>query len=110
MLSRIQSHFITKNNQGKCIKTMKIKENFVFERIMDENIIIPIGKEADQVHGIIRLNDSGAFLWDCLSNGKETNSQLEQALIDKYKIDPSVAREDVLFFINNLKSIGCLEF
>ena len=68
---------------------MKIKENFVFERIMDE---------------------SGAFLWYCLSNGKETNSLLEQALIDKYKIDPSVAREDVLCFINYLKSIGCLEF
>lgn len=77
---------------------------------MDENIIIPIGKEADQLHGIIRLNDTGAFLWYCLSNGKETNSLLEQALIDKYKIDPSVAREDVLCFINYLKSIGCLEF
>ena len=88
---------------------MKIKENFVFERIADENIIIPIGIEADKLHGIIRLNASGAFLWECLSNGKETNLQLEQALIDKYKIDPSIAKKDVLCFIDYLKSMGCLE-
>lgn len=42
---------------------MKIKEGFIIRQVGGENIVVPIGKTGKDFHGMIKLNDSGAFLW-----------------------------------------------
>lgn len=41
---------------------MKIKEGFIIRQVGGENIVVPIGKMGKDFHGMIKLNDSGAFL------------------------------------------------
>ena len=88
---------------------MKIKENYVLQRIEDECIIIPVGEEADRLHGVIRLNETGAFLWDLISSGDKSIDDLESALISEYVVDKVVARKEIEDFIVQLKDIGCID-
>ena len=50
---------------------MKIKDNYVLQTMADEYIVVPVGEEADRVHGIIKLNETGAFLWKRMAGEKQ---------------------------------------
>lgn len=69
-----------------------------------KHIIVPIGKESNNINGIIALNDTASFLWDILMNDV-TELDLVNALIEKYSIDRRTSQEAVhsflLFLIQN---------
>ena len=88
---------------------MKIKKNYVIQKIADEYIVVPISEEADRVHGVIRLNETGAFLWSILENKKVSKEDLENAVMDKYNVDRHIAHRDIDYFLNKINDIGCLE-
>ena len=47
---------------------MKIKNGFAKREIAGSYIVVPVGKEASEFNGMITLNESGSFFWDCLQN------------------------------------------
>ena len=53
---------------------MKIKDNYVLQEVAKEYLVVPIAEEADRLQGIIRLNESGAFLWKYLESGTDSHS------------------------------------
>lgn len=87
---------------------VKAKANFVLRQIADEYLIIPLADERDRVHGIIKLNESGARLWECLA-AEKSSDDLVCVLCDKYGIEQETAQRDVEEFINQLSEIGCIE-
>lgn len=88
---------------------MKIKENYVLQKVGDDCIVVPIAEEADRLHGVVSLNETGEYLWRRLLEGVELKSELETDLIQEYGISPDLAHNDVDSFILQLDSIGCLE-
>ena len=88
---------------------MKIKDNYVLQEVAKEYLVVPIAEEADRLQGIIRLNESGAFLWKYLESGTDDSSELEEIISKKYSIERHKAFEDVKCFIEQLRSMGCLE-
>lgn len=88
---------------------MRIKNNYVIQNIDNEFIVVPVGVETDIVHGVIKLNSSGGFIWNLLSDKDMTKSELEKSLMIEYDIDSQRAAKDVEAFINQLQSIGCIE-
>jgi len=89
---------------------MRIKYNYVLQTIVDEYIVVPIADEADRLHGVIKLNKTGAFLWNYLEVQNRSYENMVNAIINEYGIEYSVACNDVDMFINQLKSIGCIEY
>lgn len=87
---------------------MRIKDEFVLQELIDEYIVVPVGDESDRLHGIIRLNDTGAFLWKLLSQNDKTEDALVNALVDEYRIDIDTAKKDVNDFICVVKEYGCI--
>lgn len=87
---------------------MKIKEGFVLQELVDEYIVVPVGDEADRIHGVIRLNETGAFLWNLLSQKDQTAEDLVTELTREYLTDPDTAKGDVAGFIESIKELGCL--
>ena len=87
---------------------MIIKDGFVLQELVDDYIVVPVGDKADQIHGIIKLNSTGAFLWKLLSQNDQTEESLVKALTEQYTTDLGTAREDVTDFINVIKAYGCL--
>ena len=58
-------------------------------------------------NGIIRLNDTGRFLWEKLANDM-TEEQLAAALLAEYDIDEAGARSDISEFIAKLRKAELL--
>ena len=87
---------------------MKIKDDFVLQELVDEYIVVPVGEEADKLHGVIRLNNTGAFLWNHLSQKDQTIEDLAAAIMKEYSIDAADAKEDVVKFIEIIKELGCI--
>ena len=48
---------------------MRIKEGFVLEKVGDGYLAVAVGGRADSFSGLVRLNSTGAFLWNNLAEG-----------------------------------------
>ncbi len=81
---------------------MKIKDGFMLRKVGGQNVVVAIGKASLDFNGIIRLNDTGKFLWEQLKNDI-TEEQLLSAMLDEYDIDRETAEKDIAEFIVRLK-------
>ena len=88
---------------------MRIKDGFVLQELVDEFVVVPVGDEADRLHGIIRLNETGAFLWKLLSQNDQEEEDLVNVMTGGYSTDPETARKDVADFINAIREYGCIQ-
>lgn len=87
---------------------MKIKDGFVKRNIAGSDIVVPVGKNASEFNGMITLNESGAFFWDCLI--KETTAEdVVAKVLEVYEVTPEKAAEDVDQFISMLRENGLLD-
>lgn len=87
---------------------MKISKDFVLRKVIGENIVLPIGHATLQFNGMIRINDTGEFLWNHMQQNV-TQEELAQRLTEAYNVSLDQATLDVNEFITILESIGCIE-
>ncbi len=87
---------------------MKVKDNLVFQEVADEKIVVPVGTESENIGGIIKLNETGAFLWKILSKKDVTREELIDILCEEFHIERGTAKEDIDAFIKELSIMGCL--
>lgn len=66
---------------------IKIKEGFLLRKVAGDHVVVPVGEAGKVFHGMIRLNDTGAFLWEQCR--KETTKE-------------QVLRECETFSVNNV--------
>lgn len=78
---------------------MKIKMGFKLRSIDDLYVVIAGAGAAKDFHGMITLNETGAFLWKKLQDSA-SEEELVSALCAEYDVDPEVARNDVKKFID----------
>ena len=87
---------------------MKIKNGFVKRNIAGSEIVVPVGKTASEFNGMITLNESGAFFWDCLLQ-ETTADEVVKKVLDVYEVTPEKAAADVDKFITMLREHDLLE-
>ncbi len=88
---------------------MKIKKGFVLKEIAGQYVVVALGQASKIFNGIIKLNDSGKFIWDMLEKGAETD-EIVDALLEEYEgVDREIAEADVQKFIYELKGANILE-
>ncbi len=87
---------------------MKIAEGFILKNIAGTNIVVPVGANTVTFKAVITLNDSGAFLWQQLSEDK-TEEELVMAMLSEYDVDRQTAETDVAEFIENLTKAGLIK-
>ena len=86
---------------------MKIKDGFVLRNICDEFIVVAVGRQTLDFKGLIKLNESGAFLWEQLKTDR-TESELLAALTAEYAVDEETAKADITAFLSSLKEADLL--
>ena len=87
---------------------MKIKKGFIVRKIGGQNVAVAVGEASKEFNGMIKLNETGKFLWDLLEKGALIDELVEKVL-EEYEVDESTARADVEKFVENLKELGALE-
>ncbi len=87
---------------------MKIKDGFILQDMGTSHLAVAVGELADSFTSIVKLNSTGAFLWQrALSD--TTVEALAQSLVDTYGIDMDLAMRDTLMFVEILDKNGILE-
>ena len=87
---------------------MKIKGGFVVNKVGSQHVVVPVGEASMERHCMIRLNDTGAFLWGQLG-ADTTEDALVQALLAEYAVDDETARADVAAFLGKLRAADLFE-
>lgn len=87
---------------------MKIKNGFMLRKVGAQNVVVAVGEASRSFNGIIRLNDSGKYLWEKLQQ-ETTEQQLLSDMLNDYNIDEATARADIERFVQSLKGAGLLE-
>ena len=86
---------------------MKIKEGFVVRKIANQYMAVPVGARAKELHGMIGLNETAAFLWELLKENR-TEEELAELLYNEYEITEEKALETVKNFRKLLAKEGVL--
>ena len=87
---------------------MKIKEGFVLKELAGSSMVVPLGSQVVNFSSIIKLSESGAFLWQLLSEDK-TIDELTDAMLSEYDVDEDRAKADIEKFIKKLEEADLIE-
>ena len=87
---------------------MKIKDGFLLRKVGEQNIVVAVGEESRDFNGIIRLNETGRFLWERLQS-ETSEKNLVSAMLLEYDIDEATAENDTADFIASLREADLLE-
>lgn len=87
---------------------MKIKSGFAKRNIAGSEIVVPVGKAATEFNGMITLNGTGSFFWECLKDDI-TKEQLLNKVLETYDVTEELAKKDIDNFIDMLRKNNLLE-
>lgn len=87
---------------------MKIKKGFVMREVGGSNVVVPVGEMSKAFHGMINLNETGAFLWNFFGEERTIDDGVA-ALLGEYDVDEATAREEVGKFLETIKTYGFAE-
>ena len=82
---------------------MKINKDFVLRRVAGEAMLVPTGKAVASHNGLFMLTETGAFLWDKITDG------VGEELTEEYDTEKDEAEADVRDFLDKLQSFGIID-
>lgn len=87
---------------------MKLKKGFITHMLGEEQLMVAAGPAAKLFHGLVRSNETAAFIVDCLK--KETTlEEIVKKMVDTYTVDPARAEKDIRAVLDKLSAIGAIE-
>ena len=87
---------------------MKLKSGFVLRQIGGSYVVVAVGLQTLDFKGMIRLNETGAFLWEQLTSEERSKADLVAALTAEYEVDEDTASRDVDVFVGSLQDADLL--
>lgn len=88
---------------------MKIKKDIVLVGLGDAKMAVPVGKTADEIKGIIRLNETASFIWNCVNEGLE-KEQIARKMVESYSnVDFDTAMKCTEEIIEQMLKDGVIE-
>lgn len=86
---------------------MNIKLDFVLRDIAGDLLLVPAGKAALDLNGMLTLNEVGAEIWRMLPEVAD-EEELIAKLLEIYEVEEPELRADVTDFLNALRKMGIL--
>lgn len=86
---------------------MRVKSGYILREVAGNYIVVAVGKEAVDFNGLITTNETGAFLWEKLSDNI-SEEELIAAMLEEYEVDAETAAADISLFILKLKEAELL--
>lgn len=86
---------------------MKIKREFVLREIAGDILLVPTGKTALDLNGMLTMNAVGADIWKMLPEVKDED-EIVTRILAEYEADPEQVKRDVAEFLNKFRELGIL--
>ena len=87
---------------------MKLRQGFVTHMVQDTQMMVAAGKASKYFHGLVRSNETAAFIVDCLK-ADTTEGEIIEKLLAEYDASRDVIAKDVRAVLQKLAEIGALE-
>lgn len=87
---------------------MKLKDGFITYNTGDENLLVATGEAGKSFNGIVRNNETAAFIAELLKN-EITDDEIVNKILEEYDVDEKTARKDVKKLLDTFKREGFLE-
>lgn len=89
---------------------MKIKSGFVLEEVGGSYLAVAVGERAESFSALVKLNGTGAFLWNLMKDKDVTREELLDSVMNTYEgVSRERALADIIAFEAKLKDGGILE-
>ena len=85
----------------------KRNEDFVYRKIENETILVPIKNNVGDMGCIYNLNEVGAFVWEHL-DGEKTLDDLKNMVTQEFDVSAQEAEEDLIQFVGDLIDIEAI--
>ena len=89
---------------------MRIKSGFVLEEVGGAYLAVAVGDLTESFNGMVRLNSTGAFIWNLLGERELSREEIVVELVRAYD---GVTADDVMpgvvAFEEKLRSAGIIE-
>ena len=83
---------------------MKIREGYIIKKLGTGYVVVTVGQASRDFNGMIRLNPAGAFLWNSIKEGKDTDEKLVKAMLERYDdLDEATAKADLGEFLDSIR-------
>ncbi len=73
---------------------MQINKDFTIQKVGASYVAVPVGETSKTFHGMVRLNETGAFLWEKMKKDC-SEADLVEALLAEYEVSRETAERDV---------------
>lgn len=87
---------------------MKIKDGFMMHKVGERAVVVAVGENTKNFHGMINLNGTGEFLWKMLEKGA-TEGEMLDSMLETYEVEREEAEKGVEGFVEKLREAGVLE-
>jgi hypothetical protein len=89
--------------------TVRYERNpdFIFRKIVDEAVLVPIRRDVADMECIYTLSEVGALIWQEL-DAPATEAELQRAILDEYEADPETVSADLDRFLHGMVGIGAI--
>lgn len=88
---------------------MKLKYNFVTNKVADRIVAVAVGEDANKFSGFIKMNDTGAYIFNMLKNDV-TEDEIVASVEREYDgADSEQIRNTVKAFIVKLRESDVIE-
>ena len=81
---------------------MQIKKDFTIQKVGSSYVAVAVGESSKTFHGMIRLNETGAFLWKLMAEKNCSEDELVDAILAEYEVDRETVVADVRRIVDNL--------
>ncbi len=81
--------------------------DFIYRKIVDESVLVPIRQDVANMESIYTLNSVGADIWERLAK-PATQTDLQVTIFKEYDVDPEILAKDIERFLDEMTSIGAL--
>jgi len=87
---------------------MRINSDFTIQKVGTSYVAVPVGETSKTFHGMVRLNATGAFVWNLMVEKDCTEDDLVEALLETYEVDRETAAADVGRVVTILRENGII--
>lgn len=82
--------------------------NFIFRRIVEETILVPVYQDVADMDAIYTLNELGAFIWEKLAEPL-SQSLLQSKVLEEFDVDAGTVNDDLGVFLQEMEGIGAVK-
>jgi methyltransferase-like protein len=83
-------------------------QNFVFRKIDNDTLLVPIKNDVGDMDCIYNLNEVGAFVWEHL-DGEKSAQEIKNLILAEFDVSVQEAEADLEKFVMQLSEIEAIK-